>query len=317
MKRKVRVLVHDRLHLWELSSVLAVLRHAEAARPGSYCWELVGTRGGLMTANNGIRVEVGRATPDPADTLVINGCPQFLSDQPAEVVDLARRLAGVSRRVVALCIGNFMAARAGLLDGVPATVHWKHVEAFRRQFPDVRLVPGRLYLDQGPVWSCAGDTSALHLTLALVEADFGPSLAAQVARDMLIYTRRDGMSPQISTLLTTGASSDRMRRVVGFARENLRRPLTVEHLAEVAALSPRQFARVFKEETGMTPARFVERLRVEEAQPMIENTRMSLATVAREVGFACEDRMREAFMRVLGQPPSALRTGQATVKTAA
>lgn len=317
MKRTVRFLVCDRLDLMELSSALSVLRHAEAARPGSYRWELAAVRDGSCTTNVDVEVQVRRARQEPAHTLVIAGSAQFVHEQPENLVELAARLAPLSQRIIALCTGNFVAARAGLLDGAAATVHWKHIDAFRSQFPNVRLIPGRLYLDKGAIWSCAGDICAVHVTLALVEADFGPTLASQVARDMLIYTRRDGMSPQISTLLTTGTNSDRMRRVVGFVRENLRRPLTVEHLAEAAALSPRQFARVFKDETGITPARFVERIRVEEAQPMIKNTRMSLATIAREVGFSCEDRMREAFLRVLGHPPSALRDETSSIKTAA
>ncbi|PWG63890.1 GlxA family transcriptional regulator [Spiribacter halobius] len=317
MPRAVRFLVHEGAHLWEISSALEVLSHAELARPGSYQWELVGVQDGMVPTDLGVELRVHRPDPGRLTTLFIAGCPDFVTTQPQALCELAVTLAARARRTVALCSGNFVAARAGLLAGARATVHWKQLEAFRSQFPEVEIVPGRLYLDQGPVWSCAGDVSALHVTLALVEADFGPSLASRVARDMLIYTRRDGMSPQISTLLNTSTSSNRMRRVVGFIREHLREPLPVERLAEVALLSPRQFTRAFKNETGITPARFIERVRVEEARPMVENTRLSLGAIAREVGFACEDRMREAFLRVLGRKPTELRDGRRTGPIAA
>jgi transcriptional regulator GlxA family with amidase domain len=172
MRHSVRFLVHEGLHLWELTTALSVLRHAEAAKPGSYRWDVVGLRAGAVSTDVGLPVAVEQARPEPVNTLFVAGAPAFVESQPVELVGATARLASAARRAVAMCTGNFVAARAGLLAHAPATVHWKHRDAFRRQFPEVALLPDRLYEDKGRVWSCAGDVSVLHIALALVEASY-------------------------------------------------------------------------------------------------------------------------------------------------
>jgi transcriptional regulator GlxA family with amidase domain len=206
-----------------------------------------------------------------------------------------------------VCTGAFLLAEAGLLDGRAATTHWAHARALRERFPNIMVDEDRIFLRDGNIWTSAGMSSAIDLTLALIEDDHGVEMSREIARKLVVYHRRPGGQSQFSALLEMEPRSDRVRRALIYAKENLRNPLTVEELAEAASLSPRQFGRVFREETGRSPAKAVERLRVEAARAMLEEGRHHLDTVARDTGFSDRDRMRRAFLRFFGQPPQSLR----------
>lgn len=165
----------------------------------------------------------------------------------------------------------------------------------------------RIFVVDGQIWTSAGLTAGIDLALAIVESDLGPEITRQVARKLVIYQRRGGGQSQFSTLLDLDAKSDRVQMVLNYVRENLKNELTIEMLAEVANLSPRQFSRIFTDETGISPAKAVERLRVEAARLMMDSGHHPIEIIARETGFGDRERMRQAFLRAFGQSPQAIQ----------
>ncbi|HEX7743269.1 MAG TPA: helix-turn-helix domain-containing protein [Sphingobium sp.] len=220
----------------------------------------------------------------------------FISDAPKR-----------HRRIAAICTGAFVLAEAGLLNERHATTHWLHARDLQRQFPKVKMDEDRIFVNDGPIWTSAGMTAGLDLGLALIENDLGPELAKSVARKLVIYHRRGGGQSQFSVLLELAPKSDRIQTVLAYARDNLHKPLTVPVLADVAHLSPRQFSRAFQAETGQSPAKAIENLRVEAARSLMEQSRHPIDVVARQTGFSDRDQMRRAFLRAFGQPPQVLR----------
>jgi transcriptional regulator GlxA family with amidase domain len=165
----------------------------------------------------------------------------------------------------------------------------------------------RIFLADGQIWTSAGMTACVDLALEMVESDLGQDVARQVARSLVLFDRRTGGQSQHSALLDIAARSDRVQKTLAFARQHLDKPLSNERLAAVACLSPRQFTRVFRNETGLSPAKVVEKLRLEKAKFLLEQGRLSVEVVAREAGFGDRERMRRAFLRVFGQSPQAFR----------
>lgn len=243
----------------------------------------------------------------PVDTLLMMAglTPPPLQD--GSTLTALQAAADPARRVAGLCTGAFLLAQIGLLDGRRATTHWAYARMMREGFPAVRVEDDRIFIHEGKVWTSAGLTAGLDVAVAMVEKDLGHDVARSVARRLVMHHRRAGGQSQHSEMLDLAPSSDRIQRALIHARSHLRDPLTVEELAEVAALSPRQFSRAFRAETGQSPAKAVEQLRLEAARLLLEDTRHSLEAVAREVGFIDLRRMREVFMRNYGQPPQALR----------
>ncbi len=180
-------------------------------------------------------------------------------------------------------------------------------EAFGDPFPDVRMEEDRIYINDGPIWTSAGMSAGIDLVLAMIDKDLGPEVAKAVAKLLVINQRRIGGQKQHSALLDLVPKSDRIDLVLTHIRQNLQSSLSVEELADVARLSPRQFSRAFLAETGQSPAKAVERLRLEAARVMMEEGRHSGNVVAEETGFAGRERMRRAFVRTFGLPPQALR----------
>jgi transcriptional regulator GlxA family with amidase domain len=209
--------------------------------------------------------------------------------------------------VTSICTGAFALAEAGLLDGRRATTHWGFAQELQKRHPLVQVQPDRIFINDGPVWTSAGMTAGIDMVLALVEQDLGAEIARAVAKKMVVYYRRPGGQSQFSAMLELEPQSDRIQKTLAHARAHLREPLSVEDLADVAHLSPRQFSRAFKAETGQSPAQAVENLRVEAARTMIDAGELALGVVAREAGFGDPERMRRAFLRTLGQPPQSIR----------
>ncbi len=245
----------------------------------------------------------------PYDTLVVVGGEgaRQRADDPA-LQHLVRHLAPRARRVVGVCTGAFILAAAGLLRGRSVTTHWRWCADLARRHPDLSVMPDPIYVRDGHVWTSAGVTAGMDLALALVEADHGHTLALAVARELVLFLRRPGSQKQFSTVLAaqTGPAT-RLGELLAWIEENLGGKLPVEALATRACLSPRQFARVFQETTGTTPARLVERLRVEAARRRLEHGRAGLAGVAASCGFQTEETMRRAFLRQVGVAPGEYR----------
>jgi transcriptional regulator GlxA family with amidase domain len=223
------------------------------------------------------------------------------------VVRFLRRAGPKARRIAAICTGGFVLAQAGLLDGRRATTHWAFAQAMRKSYPRIQVEEDRIYVVDGSVWTSAGNTAGLDLALAMVEGDLGAEVARSVAHKLVMHQRRSGGQTQHSEMLELAPKSDRVQNALDYARKNLSRSVSVEELAEAVNLSPRQFSRVFTTETGTSPARAVEGLRLEAARLMVEQGRHPLEIIARETGFRDRRHMREAFVRGFGVPPQRVR----------
>ncbi|WP_044564741.1 GlxA family transcriptional regulator [Azospirillum sp. B4] len=271
-----------------------------------YDVHLVSEGGGRVVSSSGVAVETD-APGDPAyDTLMVAGALE-MDSVPASLVDLVGAASRASRRTASICTGALVLAQAGLLDGRRATTHWMVARALQRDFPRVRMEEDRIFTQDGPIWTSAGMTAGIDLALALVEADLGADISRAVARKMVVYHRRPGGQSQFSALLELEPRSDRIQTALRHAREHLREDLSVERLAEVAHLSPRQFSRAFHAETGQSPAKAVENLRLEAARVMMEEGNHPIEIIVRETGFGDRERMRRAFLRAFGQPPQAFQ----------
>jgi transcriptional regulator GlxA family with amidase domain len=289
---------------------LAVVTAFEVANGVSetppYAIHFVSEAGGSVKTSAGMMLETELFTDMPFDTLVVGGATIPGPSSPG-LIAFMRDAAKRHRRIAAVCTGAFVLAEAGLLDGRQATTHWLHARDLQKQFPKVKLNEDRIFVNDGPIWTSAGMTAGLDLGLALIESDLGPELAKAVARKLVIYHRRGGGQSQFSTLLELAPKSDRIQIALAYARENLHTPLTVPDLAEAAHLSPRQFSRAFHAETGQSPAKAIENLRVEAARALMEQSRHPIEVVARQTGFSDRDQMRRAFLRAFNQPPQVLR----------
>jgi transcriptional regulator GlxA family with amidase domain len=259
---------------------------------------------GFVRSSMGVSVTTERFDDTNFDTLIVG---RGTEPPTPGVIEFMREAPGRCRRVASTCLGAFILAEAGLLDGRRATTHWHRARDLQARFPRVRVEEDRIFIIDGPVWTSAGMTAGIDLALAMVEQDLGADVARAVARQLVVYHRRAGGQSQFSALLELEPKSDRIQSALAYAKRNLDTPLTVGQLAEAAHLSPRQFSRVFRAETGQSPAKAVENLRVEAARLMMEQSRHPIDVVARQTGFADRDRMRRAFLRAFGQPPQVIR----------
>ena len=271
-----------------------------------YDMSLLSETGGSVRSSIGISVATERFGRTRLDTLIVGGTSVIGSLTPGVVKFLRQALARY-RRVASTCIGAFVLAEAGVLDGRRATTHWNAAQELQARFPKVKVDADRIFIVDGPVWTSAGMTAGIDLALALVEEDLGAEVARAVARRLVVYHRRAGGQSQFSALLDLEPKSDRIQSALAYAKRNLDTPLTVGQLAEAVHLSSRQFSRAFRAETGQSPAKAVEHLRVEAARLMMEQSRHPIDVIAQQTGFADRDRMRRAFLRAFGQPPQVVR----------
>ncbi|MBZ9791465.1 GlxA family transcriptional regulator [Rhizobium sp. 3T7] len=262
--------------------------------------------GGPVPGSFGVTVETTRFDDPALDTLVVSGAVGIKLPTPGES-DFIRSALTASRRLASICTGAFLLAEAGVLDGRRATTHWLLARELQSRYPRIKIEEDRIFIIDGSVWSSAGMTAGVDLALAMVEKDHGAEVARAVARKLVVYHRRAGGQSQFSALLELEPKSDRIQKALVHARSNLKNALSVEELAEAAHLSPRQFSRTFRAETGQSPAKAVENLRLEAARLMMEQGRHPIDVVATETGFADRERMRRAFLRAFGQPPQAIR----------
>jgi transcriptional regulator GlxA family with amidase domain len=218
-----------------------------------------------------------------------------------------RAARGRARRTASVCSGAFILAAAGLLDGRRATTHWGRAAELARAYPKVHIEPDRIFIRDRAIWTSAGVTAGIDLALALVADDLGEDVAKRAAQQLVVYYRRPGGQSQFSALLEADRPSSRFSPVLAWARARLDERLSVDRLADRAAMSPRHFARAFAAETGMTPAKAIERLRLEAAREQVESGAEPIEGIAACTGFTDPERMRRAFIRAFGQPPQALR----------
>ena len=246
---------------------------------------------------------------EEVDTLLVpGGMIAETASTNAENVLAIRRAARKAKRLVSVCSGAFLLAAAGFLNGRRATTHWIVAERLAELYPSINLDPDAIYVQDGHIATSAGVTAGIDLALALVEDDFGPALAIEVARLLLLYRRRPGNQSQFSTTLDLQAKvSKRFKPLVDWVETNLDQKLTVDQLAEKAHMSPRSFARIFPSEIGISPGRFIEQLRIDRARELLESGAEGLEQIARESGFGREERLRRAFQKRLGISPAQYR----------
>jgi transcriptional regulator GlxA family with amidase domain len=294
-------------------AALSTFEHANiASEEPVYEVTLLSETGGPVRSSTGFSVMTEPFGEAVFDTLIV-GASTRLEEPTPGVVAFIRQSMNSARRIAATCSGAFALAAAGALNGRRATTHWMFAREFATRYPKVTLDADRIFIVDGPIWTSAGVTASIDLALAMVENDLGAEIARVVARKMVVYHRRVGGQSQFSTLLELGPKSDRIQRVLDYAGRNLKGLLSVDELATAAALSPRQFSRAFHAETGQSPARAVEHLRVEAARVLIERGRHTLDAIAEQTGFGNRERMRRAFLRTIGQPPQMIRRNSKAV----
>jgi transcriptional regulator GlxA family with amidase domain len=278
-----------------------------AAGKPMYEVKLLSEHGGNVQTSAGWSLLTEPFSDAMFDTLIFVGTNDASADITTAMVDFAQQSLHRSRRLAAVCSGAVVLAAAGLLNGRRATTHWSISGTLQQRYPDIKMEEDRIFIIDGSVWTSAGATAALDLALAMVEKDLGTELSRSTAHKLVMHHKRTGGQSQHSEMLALSPKSDRIQNAIAYAEKNLRSPLSVERLAEVANLSPRQFSRAFQEETGQSPAKAIEKLRLESARLMIEQSRHPVQVVARETGFVDLRRMREAFVRHFGLPPLAMR----------
>ncbi|MGF6774038.1 transcriptional regulator GlxA family with amidase domain [Paraburkholderia sp. GAS199] len=307
--RRVLIFVYEGAQPIDVSGPLQTFDTAgELAIGERYECRVVSSEGGAVRLQSGLTV-LTQSPPARArfDTLVIPGGPGVHAarrspDIVRQVADLARR----AERVCSVCTGAFLLAQTGLLNGRKAATHWRACAALSREFPEVHVQPDPIWVQDGRVWTSAGVTAGIDLALAMVEADLGSAVAAQIARRLVVYMRRAGGQAQFSTPLAL-QSADSFGPLFDWLDRNLHRSLKVTDLADEAGMSPRTFIRHFTDRIGMTPGKALEGLRLERAQSLLSGTSMSLSEVARRAGFGREERLRNAFVRQFAVGPAQWR----------
>lgn len=308
MTRRIAFVVYPGFQLLDATGPIAAFEIAGRLEPGSYGLEVVAPEAGPVRSTSGVALCADGLGDGPYDTIVVaggEGSRTYATLGPLH--DWLRREAPRARRVTSVCTGAYVLAEAGLLEGRRVTTHWGSTDHFARRYPNVRLEPDRIFIRDGDVWTSAGITAGIDLALALVEEDVGAKVARRTAQQLVVHHRRPGGQSQFSALLEAGGVNGRFADLMDWARDRLAEPLGVERLADRAAMSPRHFARAFRRETGVTPAKAVERLRLEAARLRVESSGEPIDRVAETVGFGDPERMRRAFLRAFGQPPQALR----------
>ena len=308
MSRRIGMVTFPGFQILDATGPLAAFEIAGRFAGGAYEVRLLAETAGMVESSAGVAIAAAALDDGPYDTIVVSGGDGTRAlPERAGVVRWLQRQGGSTRRMASVCSGAFLLAEAGLLDGRRATTHWQRSDDFARRYPQVRMEPDRIYVRDGAVWTSAGITAGIDLALAMIEEDLGEGLARRTAQQLVVHQRRPGGQSQFSELLDLGGMNGRFGPLLDWARERLDEPLGVERLADQAAMSPRHFARAFAAETGATPAKAVERLRLEAARLRVETTREPIDRVAEAVGFGDPERMRRAFLRAFGQPPQALR----------
>ena len=264
---------------------------------------------GPVRSSSGVEMLARKFGPAHAlSTLIVAGGEGVeASARSSCTLNFVRRVAQRGTRIASVCSGAFVLAEAGLLDGRRATTHWRRTRQFLASYPNVKLEPDSIYVRDGNIWSSAGITAGIDLALAMVADDHGDEIAQETARQLVLYHRRSGGQSQFSSLLELKAPSGRFGELLTWAREHLDAPLTVDDLAERAGMSVRHFSRAFIAETGSSPSKAVERLRIEVARQRVQTSSEPIEKVAEATGFRDPERMRRAFIRAFGQPPQALR----------
>lgn len=313
--RRIEFLVFPDVQLLDVTGPLQVFASAnrvaeEAGRSPPYTLTVVSAVPGsiVSSAGLGLLTEVLPPVDLPLDTLIVAGgvgVDRARADR--FLVAWVRDRAVVARRMASVCSGAFLLAATGLLNGCRATTHWSRCTELAAEFSAVRVEDDPIYVNEGAIWTSAGVTAGIDMALALVEADLGRAVAMAVARQLVVFAKRPGGQAQFSAGLALAGSDGTFDALHDWMKRNLRGNLAVPMLAEQAGMSERSFLRHYRQVTGTTPARAVERVRVEAARQALGETGLPVKRIARDCGFGSEETMRRSFVRILAVPPQAYR----------
>lgn len=316
--RKIGIVVFPGVQSLDITGPYEVFNFANLSlqsqgltRENIYSIQLLANEPGVISTMSGLKIVADDIYGDANaefDTLLIPGGDIEKALADSRLIDWIRAMFPRVRRLVSVCTGAFLLAEAGLLDGCKATTHWHYCQKLSKDYQAVQVEPDRIFIKEGHVFTSGGITSGIDLALALLEEDWGRDLALYVARFLVVFLKRPGGQSQFSAYLTSEACKHQgLRDLQAWIMANIDLELTVELLAEKAAMSPRNFARLFLSETGMTPAKFVEMARIDQARHLLETSEHAVETVADKSGFKDPERMRRSFIRQLGVNPQAYR----------
>jgi transcriptional regulator GlxA family with amidase domain len=303
----VQIVLFEGVQSLDVTGPLEVFTGASRLTPGRYRVSTAGVGGVPVRTSSGLCLTPDLALDRPPDTLIVPG-GAGTRPAPPELVEWLRRHGTEPQRVMSVCSGAFLLAEAGLLDGRRATTHWQHCDALARRFPAITVEPEPIFVRDGRVSTSAGVTAGIDLALALVEDDLGRDAALTIARHLVMFLRRPGGQSQFSAQLSGQlAGREPLRDVQRLIAEHPDADLSVPVLAAHANLSPRHFTRAFAAETGVPPGRYVDRVRLETARRLLEDSGDGIAEVARASGYGTPEAMRRAFVQTLGVAPSEYR----------
>jgi len=315
--RRVMMIGYDGANVIDISGPFQLFASARASDGSpAYAVELVSAEPGTIITTSGLALQadraisqIGEAELEGLDTLLVSGgegSRSVMHDK--RLTDFIAQASGRARRTASICTGALLLAAAGLLKGKRATTHWAYAETFAARFPDTQVDADAIYVRDGDIWSSAGVTAGMDLALALIEEDFGRDMALTLARHHVMYLMRPGGQSQFSAeLAAQSAQDERIARVCRHIATNTEGDLSVPALAAMAAMSERSFARHFTQETGYTPAQFVERARIDAACRQLAGGDMTFDNIAAHSGFGTGERMRRTFLRHLGVTPQRYR----------
>jgi transcriptional regulator GlxA family with amidase domain len=314
--RVIDVLTYPAVQLLDVTGPVQVFASANdlvasagGARP--YLLRVVAQGGEDVTASAGVQLAAGPLTQprEALDTLLVAGGEgaEAAAEDPV-LVDWVRERATQARRIASVCTGAFLLAAAGILDGRRAATHWMYCAKLARRFPTVQVEPDPIFVTDGPVWTSAGVTAGIDLALALVEEDLGRSVALAVARYLVVFLKRPGGQAQFSAVLALQAAEDKFGALHDWINGHLADDLSLSVLAHQAQMSERSFSRHYAEATRLTPARAIERLRLEAARRLLSESRQPVKRIAQRCGFGSEETMRRSFLRLLAVTPQDYRS---------
>jgi transcriptional regulator GlxA family with amidase domain len=319
-QRLVVVLAFESAQLLDIAGPLQTFASANEiakdGRDGPYRLVVASRRGGVMRTSSGlplVTVSIASLRGAPIDTLIVPGGPGVhLALKDSRLVAWIRGQTN-ARRIASVCTGAFLLAQTGLLAGRRATTHWKSCSRLQQNHPEIEVDPNPIFIREGRIWTSAGVTAGIDLSLALIEEDLGRTLAMQVARHLVVFLKRPGGQSQFSAPLqaqaaaAAGNAPNQFAPLHGWIAAHVAGDLRVERLAEQAGMSPRTFARVYSAMMGVTPARMVEKIRIEAVRRALEDTDLPIKKIASVCGFGQEERLRRAFARQVGTTPAEYR----------
>ncbi|MDI2145760.1 MULTISPECIES: GlxA family transcriptional regulator [unclassified Pseudomonas] len=313
MLKTIHVLAFANVQLLDVTGPLQVFASAndiarQQSLPAPYAPTVIASGGGVVNSSAGLAMLVEPLPEQASDTLIIaGGWGVYAASEDVELVSWVREHANGCRRVASVCTGAFLLAASGWLDGRRVVTHWTRCEQLAQKHPRLQVEPNPIFINDGPVWTSAGVTAGIDLALAMVEDDLGRDMALDVARQLVVFLKRPGGQSQFSVTLSLQKQGNRFDDLHAWIAEHLTCDLGIPTLAEQAGMSERSFVRHYRADTGQTPARAIELIRVETARRLLSDTGLPIKRVAANCGFGSEETLRRSFLRAMGVTPQAYR----------